>query len=407
MELTDAYQKIIEFMENTCETDAELEFEQSEVNGNIIYGVKNTSQWNFMPNFTWTLAEGELLISMDKSSLRRHLRREALADDALVMDPWFADHAFNPPRMDAAGPYLVASLDIAGLLKLGLPLLTTFGDEMFPPGYTANDLPSLDALTQDMKPGVTALFRTPEGFETAQHQTLPGGTPGTMLAAAAIAVLPASMQIRAAAQRTTAANQMRQLALAMHNYHDATKAFPARFSKDEDDQPLLSWRVHILPYLEQGDLYEQFHLDEPWDSEHNRALIERMPDCYVHPRARTEAGKTVFVVPQGEGSIMPDPSDASPLPKGTRLEHVLDGTSRTALIFEVNAENAVTWSKPDDFDWQKFDDPVAALFGDWAGDRVNVALADGSVHFISRDQLQKILNALITTNDGEVIEWDR
>ena len=407
MELTDAYNKINEFIESNCEAAGQLVFEQSEVNGNIIYGLKDTSGWGSMPNFTWTLADGELLVSLDKSSLRRHLRRETLSDDALVNDPWFADHAFSPPRMDAQGPYLVASLDIAGLLKMGLPLLSTFGEGMFPPGYTADDLPSLNALTQEMKTSVTAVFRTPEGFETAQHQTLPGGTPGTMLAAAAIGVMPASLQVRASAQRSTAANQMRQLILAMHNYHDATKAFPARFSKDEDERPLLSWRVHILPFLEQGDLYEQFHLDEPWDSDHNKALIERMPDCYIHPRARTAAGQTVFVVPHGEGSIMPDPSDASTLPKGTRLEEVRDGASRTGVIFEVSTENAVTWTKPDDFDWQKFDDPVAALFGDWAGDGVNVALADGSVPFISRDQLQKILNALITTNDGQAIEWDR
>src|SRR5439155_8430347 len=80
-------------------------------------------------------------------------------------------------------------------------------------------------------------------------------------------------QVRAAAGRNQSMNNLKQIALAFHNYLDVNKAFPASTSKD--GKPLLSWRVHILPYLEQDGLYKQFKLDEPWDSEHNKALIAK------------------------------------------------------------------------------------------------------------------------------------
>ena len=72
-------------------------------------------------------------------------------------------------------------------------------------------------------------------------------------------------------------NNLKQIGLAMHNYHDARGRLPAAYTVDKDGKPLLSWRVLILPYTEEAALYKEFHLDEPWDSEHNKNLIARMP----------------------------------------------------------------------------------------------------------------------------------
>ena len=71
--------------------------------------------------------------------------------------------------------------------------------------------------------------------------------------------------LRTNAQRVQAMNNLKQLGLAMHNYHDVNGHFPARASQDKQGKPLLSWRVHLLPFVEQGQLYREFHLDEPWD----------------------------------------------------------------------------------------------------------------------------------------------
>ena len=74
---------------------------------------------------------------------------------------------------------------------------------------------------------------------------------------------------------------LKSIAVAMVNYNDAKRSFPPAAIADKDGQPLLSWRVKLLPFLNQEDLYKQFHLDEPWDSEHNLPLVKKMPDCYA------------------------------------------------------------------------------------------------------------------------------
>ncbi len=103
---------------------------------------------------------------------------------------------------------------------------------------------------------------------------------------------------RAAAQRSQSFNNLKQLALAMHNYYDAKKSFPPAASYNKNGKPLLSWRVHLLPYLEQEALYREFHLDEPWDSEHNRKLIEKMPQVFRSPlSAVKDPGRTTYLLP--------------------------------------------------------------------------------------------------------------
>ena len=70
----------------------------------------------------------------------------------------------------------------------------------------------------------------------------------------------------------------------MHVHHDAKQSFPPAYTADKDGKPLLSWRVLILPYVEQNELYKQFHLDEPWDSEHNKPLIAQDARCLHKPK---------------------------------------------------------------------------------------------------------------------------
>ena len=88
----------------------------------------------------------------------------------------------------------------------------------------------------------------------------------------------------------------------MHNYHDVYKSFPAQASYDNKKKPLLSWRVHLLPYLDELALYKQFKLDEPWDSANNKPLIAKMPAVFRSPHiANAEPGKTTYLVPVGPG----------------------------------------------------------------------------------------------------------
>ena len=86
-------------------------------------------------------------------------------------------------------------------------------------------------------------------------------------------------------------NNLKQIGLAMHNYHDVHRTLPPAYHADASDRPLLSWRVLILPYLEQDALYREFHLNEPWDSDHNKKLIERIPAVYQSPGSAAGPGR--------------------------------------------------------------------------------------------------------------------
>ena len=118
-------------------------------------------------------------------------------------------------------------------------------------------------------------------------------------------VKPSLSRARQVARRNVSANNLKQLALAMHNYHDAHKSFLPAASHDAEGKPLLSWRVHLLPYLDK-QLYDQFHLDEPWDSEHNRTLIEKMPRVFRCPASKLGGqGRTSYLVAVGKETVFP------------------------------------------------------------------------------------------------------
>src|SRR5262249_26080186 len=102
----------------------------------------------------------------------------------------------------------------------------------------------------------------------------------TDVAALNLTLIDAVQRVRDAAKRMQSANNLRQIALAMHNYHDTFGAFPPAAIYDKNGKALLSWRVMILPFIEQDALYKEFHLDEPWDSEHNKKLLEQLPPVY-------------------------------------------------------------------------------------------------------------------------------
>src|SRR5262249_51556565 len=105
-------------------------------------------------------------------------------------------------------------------------------------------------------------------------------------------LIPAVQKTREAASRMQNQNNLKEMALAMHNYHDVNGKFPPAAICDKQGKPLLSWRVAILPYVEQDNLYKQFKLDEPWDSEHNKKLIAQMPKVYALPRDPKPGEKT-------------------------------------------------------------------------------------------------------------------
>jgi hypothetical protein len=202
---------------------------------------------------------------------------------------------------------------------------------------------------------------------------------------------------RGAASRISSANNLKQMVLAMHNYADANGTFPPAAITDKDGKPLLSWRVAILPYVEEDNLYKQFRLDEPWDSEHNKKLLDKMPRIYMVPPADGHEPKerpttTHYRVFHGKGAAFEGTT-------GVGLPGFTDGTSNTILI--VEAADAVSWTKPDELPFDPKKDPPKLGLKD--AERFNAAFADGSVHTLKKTIDKDVLKALITRNGGEVV----
>jgi hypothetical protein len=223
-----------------------------------------------------------------------------------------------------------------------------------------------------------------------------------MVAASVGMMVPAVDKVREAAARSSDSNNLKQIGLAFHMFHDATGRFPEQSwgTQLENGRMTgkLSWRVALLPYLEQQRLYQQFKLDEPWDSDNNKKLIPLMPKTYATPLAVAEPGKTYYKVFVGTGAIFD-----RPFSKHNSITAITDGTANTILAAEGG--EPVIWTKPDDFEF----DPKKPLPNIWLPGKpgINVLLADGSVKFINRSISEKTLRNAIQADDGEVLgpEW--
>lgn len=210
-------------------------------------------------------------------------------------------------------------------------------------------------------------------------------------------------QAEKAAERVEAQNNLRQIGLAMQNYLNTYNAFPGTAICDKDGKPLLSWRVAILPFIEQAPLYNMFKLDEPWDSPNNKKLLGYMPRVYALPE-REAGGKKgtyfrVFTGPMTPFDLAQ--TRGGPISLGLGINQFTDGTSNTLLV--VEAAESVPWTKPEElpFDPKK---PLPKLGGTSPG--IFFALfADGSVHRISTKIPKDMLQALITPAGGEAIDW--
>jgi hypothetical protein len=205
--------------------------------------------------------------------------------------------------------------------------------------------------------------------------------------------------VRSQEARRDSEHNLKELVLAMHNHNDVYRTMPAAaiYSKDRKT-PLLSWRVALLPFLEQGDLYNQFKLDEPWDSPHNIRLLSKMPKVYAPVRGDAPPNCTRYQVFTG-------PKTPFNGPFGPRIPASFpDGTSNTILVAE--ADDAVPWTKPADLVVSP-NAPLPRLGGVW-GDGFLVAMADGSTRFVSNRVSETTLRLAIDPADGMVMpgDWD-
>ena len=210
-------------------------------------------------------------------------------------------------------------------------------------------------------------------------------------------LLPAVQQAREAARRTQCKNNLKQIALALHNYHDVYGTFPPAVTYSADGRPMHSWRVLLLPYLDSSPMYSQYNMSEPWDSPSNRAVTATMPmvfACASSPNGPA-SGNTSYVALDGSGTVMNSKQPA-------RLRDIVDGTSNTLMVVEAQ-NSAVHWTEPKDLDVGQGATPGPGGLSSWHAGGFQATKADGSVVFISGNINPQTLQGLLTINGGEML----
>ncbi|MGL6194114.1 MAG: DUF1559 domain-containing protein [Thermoguttaceae bacterium] len=236
--------------------------------------------------------------------------------------------------------------------------------------------------------------------ETMQFASGPAAaTTGVIIAL----ILPAVQAAREAARRMQCANNEKQICLALHTYHDAqNKLFPL-YTIDEDRTPLHSWRVLILPFIEQNELYRQIRLDEPWDSEYNQQFHDQMPSIYACPSCPplSDDKKCCYSLIMGEETAFVDE-------EGKGFGDITDGLSNT--IFVVERGTPVNWMDPlSDITFEEASEGIwsktnrDAKIGSYHTKGVNVGMFDGSVRYISDTIDLDVWKALLTISGGEAV----
>jgi hypothetical protein len=208
--------------------------------------------------------------------------------------------------------------------------------------------------------------------------------------------LPAIQKVREAAGKIQSQNNLKQLGLALHNYHDMYRTFPPAAICDKNGKPLLSWRVAILPFIEQEPLYQKFKLDEPWDGPNNIRLLATQVKVYQIPNdTQTPPDNTHYQAFVGNGA-------AFEMTSGLRLGNDFpDGISNTILI--VEAAKAVPWTKPEDLPFEP-NKPLPPLGGFYPGG-FNVLSVDGAIHWIPQNTPEATMRSLINRKDGKAVPF--
>jgi hypothetical protein len=192
------------------------------------------------------------------------------------------------------------------------------------------------------------------------------------------------------------ASKLKQIGIAFHHYYSSTNQIPSDIL-DKTGKPLLSWRVALLPYLDQEALYKQFKRDEPWDSDTNKELIDKMPDIYAPVRVKAKAGATFYQTFTGEGTVF---VKHVPLFK---ISNIPDGTSKTGMVFE--AGTPVIWSTPVDlaFDAKKSLPKLGGLFEG----EIQVVMFDGHVCHLRKNPDEQELKKLIMADSAMPLDWSK
>jgi hypothetical protein len=212
-----------------------------------------------------------------------------------------------------------------------------------------------------------------------------------------LALAPAFVDGRGSARKMSCTNNLRNIALALQQYHDNHGTFPPAYIADAQGKPMHSWRVLLLPYFDQGNLYKQYRFDEPWDGPNNSQLHSIRPFYYQCPSDTGPRTDTSYFAIVGPQTIWPGAN-------ATRMADITDGTPNTIILAEV-ANSGIHWMEPSDLDASQMSMLINAAKGPGISSGhekgANVAYANGSVQFLTNKTSPAALRAALTRNGKE------
>ena len=318
----------------------------------------------------WAFVEGRLIFSLSPQMVRTHLARPAAVGALADLEP-------IAKQIAAGGVTAVSYLDphfgtqiLYSYLQYGATMAAAALEKETGIAADLSKFPSYTAIGRHLQPSIGIVRSSSTVWSAETYATGPSIGPITVVAGmGAFVGTKAVATTRHRAQEVASSNNLRQLAIATALYQQEHNQTMPQAIRSKDGKPLLSWRVALLPYVDGKGLYEQFHLDEPWDSEHNRTLISKMPAFYGHPYTPDlrELGATLYQIPLSDETLYDEKGKVFKLPAG-----------RQAVLFvEASYDQSIIWTQPDDL---KLDgeSPLDQLMR-VDGGSVQAALTDGSV----------------------------
>ncbi len=223
------------------------------------------------------------------------------------------------------------------------------------------------------------------------------------------AVSPIFSDLKARRDQTACRNNLNLIAKALNSYAAEYGTYPPPYTIDDNGKPMHSWRVLILPQLGEQSLYDDYKMDEPWDSADNSSLFQRCPRVYISPAADdwSQSTYTSYMLITGPGTIFPPQGPLAP-------EDISDDPQQTLLVVEVY-NNGSDWTKPEDIDRSKMNSTIGkkpigvintaptAIGGNHIGGATGV-FADETSAWIPEDLSPGVLDALLTPNGSEPVD---
>lgn len=216
------------------------------------------------------------------------------------------------------------------------------------------------------------------------------------VAGAIYLLMPGTRGSREASNRSVCKNNLKQIGLALHDYHDKYEEFPPAYTVDEHGKPLHSWRTLILPFIDQQKLYESIDLSKPWNDPVNAEAFNAVVPVYQCPSVKSEPGMTNYLAITGDNTCL-RPA------RSLNMREMTDGTSNTLAVVEVPAKHTLHWMAPQDADLALLlglpteKDVMQHTSGYYA------LLCDGTVRFLKIDLPESTVRALVSATANDVL----